>query len=233
MAEINIYCDESNHLETDKKPMVLGALYCPREKAQLVNKRIREIKVEHKLPESFEMKWTKVTKRRLAFYSDIINYFFDIDYIGVRAIVADKTKLNHSKRQQTHDDWYYKIYYRLLTIVIRSEFTYRICLDKKDSLGKSRVEKLRDCLCNTEFDFERNIIKEIREVHSDQVQMIQLVDLLIGAIQFNTCSKDFSNESKAKRQLVELIKKKSGRSLTVNTLPSEFKFNLFFWKGQD
>jgi hypothetical protein len=151
----------------------------------------------------------------------------------VRAIVADKTRLNHSKYKQTHDEWYYKMYYRLLTVVIRSEFTYRICLDKKDTLGKNRVEKLRDCLCNTEFDFERNIIKEIREVHSDQVQMIQLVDLIIGAIQFNKCSNDFSSESKAKRQLVELIKNKSGRNLTVNTLPSEFKFNLFFWGGQE
>lgn len=234
MAEINIYCDESNHIETDKKPMVLGAVYCPRDKAQLVNKRIKEIKAEHYLPATFEMKWTKITKRRLPFYLDIINYFFDIEYIGVRAIIADKTKLNHLKYNQTHDDWYYKMYYRLLTRIIRSEFTYRICLDKKDTLGKDRVDKLRKYLCNTELDFEKNIIKEVREVHSNQVQMVQLVDLIIGAIQFNSCSSgDPSKESIAKRQVVDLIKKKSGRSLMVSTLPSEFKFNLFFWRAQD
>lgn len=233
MSAINIYCDESNHLEKDQKPMVLGALYCPREKAELVNKRIKEIKKEHHLPNNFEIKWTKVNKRRLPFYVDIINYFFDIDYLGIRAVIADKKNLNHLKHNQTHDEWYYKIYYQLLTKIIRSESTYKICLDKKDTLGRTRIEKLHKYLCNTEFDYKKEIIKEIREVQSERVQIVQIVDLIIGAIQFNLCSKDKAKESTAKRQLVEHLKKKSGRTLTAKTLPSEFKFNLFFWNGQE
>lgn len=232
MPPINIYCDESNHLESDNKPMVLGAIQCPREKAQVVNKRIREIKTEHNLPESFDMKWTKITKKRLPFYIDIVNYFFDIDYLGIRVVVANKDNLNHSKHNQTHNEWYYKMYFQLLTKIISSEHIYRICLDRKDTIGKDRVETLREYLCNKEFDFEKSIIKEIREVSSEQAQMVQLVDLIIGAVQFNLCSKDENSESKAKREIVSHIKKKSGRTLTVNTLPSEFKFNLFFWDGQ-
>lgn len=233
MSAINIYCDESNHLEKDPKPMVLGAIYCPQEKAQIVNKRIREIKKEHGLKETFEIKWVKVNTRNLPFYIDLVSYFFDIDYLGLRAVIADKTNLNHAKHNQTHDEWYYKIYYQLLTKIIRSESTYKICLDRKDTLGRARIEKLREYLCNAEFDYKKEIIKEIREVHSNQVQMVQLVDLIIGAIQFNLCSKDKENESKAKREVVEHLKKKSGRSLTANTLPSEFKLNLFFWNKQE
>lgn len=231
MAEINIYCDESNHLESDKKPMVLGALYCPRQKAATVNSRIREIKTEHGIPENYEIKWTKVSKKYIQFYYDLLSYFFDIDDIGIRVLVASKKGLDHKKHNQSHDDWYNKMYFQLLTKIIQSESTYRICLDRKDTLGKERVNKLREVLCNKEFDFKREIIKEIREVHSDQVQMVQVIDLIIGAVQFNLCSKDPAKENQTKRQIVEHLKKKSGRTLTVNTLPSEFKFNLFFWEG--
>lgn len=231
MSEINIYCDESNHLENDPKPMVLGALSCLREKTPIVNKRIREIKNEHGLPDSFEIKWTKVSEKHLAFYVDVINYFFDIDYMGIRVVVAYKDNLNHEKYKQTHDDWYYKMYYTLLTKIISSGNSYKICLDKKDTLGKVRTKNLREILCNTEYDFKREIINEIREVHSDQVQMVQVIDLIIGAIQFNLCSKDLEKENKAKRKLVDHLKNKTGRSLKIKTLPSEFKFNLFFWDG--
>ncbi len=231
MSEINIYSDESNHLESDKKPMVLGALYCPRSKASTVNRRIREIKNEHGIPNSFEIKWTKVSKRHLAFYIDVINYFFDIDDMGIRVVVARKDNLDHTRFGQTHDDWYYKMYYLLLTKIIASENSYKICLDRKDTLGKERVKRLREVLCNTEYDFKREIINEVREVQSDQVQMVQVIDLIIGAIQFNLCSLELDKENKAKRALVDHLKKKTGRSLIINTLPSEFKFNLFFWDG--
>lgn len=232
MSEINIYCDESNHLESDKKPMVLGALYCPKDKARIVNRRIREIKEANGLSKNFEVKWTKVTPKNIKFYLDILNYFQDTDQLGIRILVADKTNLNHAKHKQTHDIWYYKMYYQLLTKIIRSESNYRICLDRKDTLGKERVKKLRDVLCNAEYDFKKEIIREVREVHSKQVQMVQVIDLIIGAIQFNLCSKNLETENKAKRQIVEHLQSKTKLSLTVQTLPSEFKFNLFFWDAQ-
>lgn len=232
MSEINIYCDESNHLESDKKPMVLGALYCPRDRTKKVNQRIREIKIAHNLSENFEIKWTKVTNRNVKFYLDIINYFLDIDQVGIRILVANKTNLNHKKHGHTHEEWYYKMYYQLLTMIIKSESSYRICLDRKDTLGKIRINKLQDVLCNTEFDYKKEIVKEIREVHSKQVQMVQVIDLIIGAVQFNICSKNVEKESMAKRQIVEHIQKRTKLTLKTQTLPSEFKFNLFFWDGQ-
>lgn len=40
----NVYCDESCHLENDHQPaMVLGAVWCPLEKARDIAIRIREI----------------------------------------------------------------------------------------------------------------------------------------------------------------------------------------------
>ncbi len=40
MTEYNIYCDESNHLEFDKAPvMVLGSIYVPKEKITAINEK--------------------------------------------------------------------------------------------------------------------------------------------------------------------------------------------------
>jgi Protein of unknown function (DUF3800) len=231
MADINIYCDESNHLEADKKPvMALGAVSCPRDKVAFINQRIREIKIEHKLLPDFEVKWTRVTNVRLQFYTDLVNYFFDIDDLSIRILVASKTGLNHDKYKQSHDDWYYKMYYHLLTKIIKSENVYRVCVDRKDTLGKKRVRKLRDILCNAEYDFKKEIIKEVREVHSEWVQLVQLTDLIIGAVQFAHMHTKTSR-SVSKQHLVDLIKKRAGRTLTASTLPSESKFNLFLWDG--
>ncbi len=77
---INIYCDESCHLENDHQPaMTLGAVWCPLDKTREIALRIREIKVEHGLLPDFEIKWTKVSQAKLSFYLALIDYFFDDD----------------------------------------------------------------------------------------------------------------------------------------------------------
>ena len=44
MAKINIYCDESCHLEHDGiKPMLLGCVWCEEQKKDAIFKRLRAI----------------------------------------------------------------------------------------------------------------------------------------------------------------------------------------------
>lgn len=53
----NVYCDESGHLEHDQIPvMVLGAVWCPLDKAVEIAARLREIKARHGLSPAFEVK---------------------------------------------------------------------------------------------------------------------------------------------------------------------------------
>jgi hypothetical protein len=83
MPEIfNIYCDESCHLEFDhQKAMVLGAVWCSKDKVHEINKRIREIKAEHGIAPNCEIKWTKVSPAKLQYYLDLINYYFDFHFL--------------------------------------------------------------------------------------------------------------------------------------------------------
>ena len=228
----NIYCDESCHLEHDHHPaMVLGALWCPSSKVRECNVAIRDIKARYGLNKGFEIKWTKVSPARLDFYRALIDYFFDTEHLHLRAlIVPDKTKLDHAAYHQSHDDWYYKMYFDLLKVILSPGSTYQIFLDIKDSRSAIKVAKLHEVLTNSMYDFSRSIIHNLQNVHSHEIELLQLCDLLIGAVSY--VNRGLSS-SKAKQELVWRIRERSGYKLTWTTLLKEEKVNLFRWKARD
>ena len=63
---------------------------------------------------------------------------------------------------------------------------------------------------------------------------MQIVDILIGAIGYeNRNFPEGAQRSKAKVQVVDLIKKRSGYTLTKTTLLREEKVNLLSWDARD
>lgn len=225
----NIYCDESCHLENDRqKSMVLGAIRVPKRLTKSISNDIVNIKKQHGINKFTEIKWTKVSNSKLDFFKSLIEYFFNNDNITFRAlIVPDKEKLNHVAFKQTHDDWYYKMYYNMLkTIIITSAENY-IYLDIKDTQGAYKVRKLQEVLCNKFRDFNQEIIRRIQQIRSEESQILQLADLLIGAVSY--CNREL-NTSNAKVELVRLIQERSGYSLRETTYYLEPKLNLLVWE---
>jgi hypothetical protein len=229
--EYNIYCDESCHLENDgQKAMVLGAVWCPKDKRLEIAERIREIKQKHGLKRDFEIKWTKVSPSKLAFYQDVVDYFFDDDDLHFRGLVVpDKSVLDHKRHQQDHDEWYYKMYFTMLKTVFDPDSRYYVYIDIKDTLGHERVEKLRDILCTNAYDFSKRMIADVKRVHSHEVEHLQIADLLIGALSY--LHRNLSGNS-AKEAIVARIRQRSGYRLTLNTMMRELKFNLLIWKSR-
>jgi len=208
--------------------MVLGAITCPLDKTQAAFKKIRSLKTLHRLDTSFEIKWIKVSPAKEKFYRDLIEYFFDEDFLSFRAlIIPDKSILNHEKFQQDHNTWYYKMYFNMLKVLISPEDTYNIYIDIKDTKGSEKIRKLHDVLSNERYDFDKEIIKKIQLVNSHEIELLQLADVLIGAVSYINRS---LNTSTAKTSLINQIKRKTGYSLTRSTLYKERKFNLFVWK---
>ncbi len=233
MSQIfNVYCDESCHLEKDHQPsMILGAIWCPLEETHAISVRIREIKVRHALKPDFEIKWTKVSPAQLRFYLDVIDYFFDDDDLHFRALVVpDKSKLDHQAFGQTHDDWYYKMYFDMLKIILDPDARYRIYLDIKDTRSVTKVARLHEVLSNNMYDFSRQIIERLQTVRSHEVEPMQLADLLIGTVSY--ANRGLST-SPAKLTLVERMRERSGYSLTRTTLYREDKVNLFCWRASE
>lgn len=228
MSGINIYCDESTHLENDGHPyLVLGGISVPSDKAAEANKRLKEIKIQHGFHAQAEVKWTKASPNVESLCRALLDYFFDDDDLGFRCLIAKKEGLDLARfRIPTYDGWYYRMYFELLKYMIKSNTANHIYLDIKDTRSAARVHKLHEVLANNRYDFNRQVVKKVQTVRSHEVQLMQVVDLLIGAI--NAHHRDIQVPP-SKARLIARIEERSGRNLRANTLPTEQKFNIFHW----
>ncbi|TDM05992.1 MAG: DUF3800 domain-containing protein [Ideonella sp. MAG2] len=228
---IHIYCDESCHLENDHlRAMVLGAVWCPASHRQMLARQIKDLKASFGLPPHFEIKWVKVSPGLLSFYQALLDLFFDEPLLNFRALVVpDKQALNHAQFSQDHDGFYYKQWYTVLNRLIDPSKRYRIFLDIKDTRGQAKVGKLHEVLCNANYDFDRDVIESVELVHSHDVLLLQLADLLIGALSYFHRG---LHDSPAKLALVAHVRHRSGLSLEQSSLMRADKFNLFIWRPQ-
>ena len=222
----NIHCDESCHLEHDHQGvMALGAIWSPLTQAAELAKAARTLKRQFGLASACELKWTKVSPGRRDYYEAVLDWFWNTPELHFRCLlVPDKSILNHEIIGQTHDDWYYKMYFNLLKVIIDPQQRYNVYLDLKDTRGAAKVRKLNDVLSNAQYDFSRTIVQRIQLVRSHEVELLQLADFLTGLIAYANRGLRSSN---TKLALIERLRQYSGYSLTKTTLLREDKLNLF------
>jgi len=226
-----VYSDESCHLEYDNSQvMILGAMYCEADNKNRIFNDIRELKKKHGLSSYFEVKWTKVSESKIDFYLDLFDYFWNNKDLYYRGLVAkEKDKLDNIKYNDgDYDLWYYKMYFLMLDQIIYPENEYRIFVDIKDTRGGKRVNKLREVLCNNIYDFRQEVVKQICQINSKDSEILQMADLINGALAFYHRGLFELDESNAgKKAFVEVLKEK--KQLDVQTDRDDRKFNLFIW----
>ncbi len=226
MIEYNVYCDESCHLEHDNHDfMVIGAVYCPKEKVGEINFRLKQIKKDFGLSATQEIKWSKLSKSNYNVVKDMIYKFFDDDDLHFRVIIIDKTKLDFKKhKNQNYSSFYYVAYYEMLKAIISPNYNYNIYLDIKDTNSQTRIDKLKECLEKyINKTYSRKLVKKVQHVKSHEIQIMQLTDLLIGAIAYDY---HYKNQTKSKSAIINLLKRLSGYDFRHTTLLREDKFNL-------
>lgn len=231
MAETyNVYLDESCHLEHDQIPvMVLGAVWCPLDATPQISRRVQEIKRDHGLPPEFEIKWVKVSPGGQKLYLDLLNLFFDDDDLHFRGIVIpDKSLLDHSRYSQDHDQWYYKMCFTLLEPIVSPRERYCIYLDIKDTHSAVKGRKLREVLCNSRYDFGCRMIERVQPIRSEESPVLQLADLLIGALAHRVRG---LQGSEAKQRVIERIQERTHWPLGTTTWLREPKFNVLRWQA--
>lgn len=240
--QTNIYCDESSHLENDtSNVMVLGGISCSSKHVLDVAKKIREIKLKHglKIPDSksrgFEVKWVKVSPAKVDFYEELIEFFFRDDRLRFRAVVVpNKKALRHEDFNQTHSDFYYKVFYLALVPILRAAGPSRIFLDIKDTQGGKKIKALCNFLRHKLHDKNGERVLSVEQIRSDESEILQLADVLIGAVSYS--NRELSTSS-AKLRLVSKIEEanvvgKSDGSLKRTSFLHETKVNIFIWNGQ-
>lgn len=225
--EINAYADESCHLEHDNVEfMVLGCVYCLKKDKNYITNKIKDIKKKYGVKPTTEIKWTKVSKTKIDMYKELVDLLFN-ENISFRGWIAhDKMSLDHELFHQTYDDWYYKMYYYLFNYIITEGLVnYNIFLDIKDTRSSMKNEKLKDIL--THFSIYN--VNKVQAIRSDEVQLIQLADLVIGAISYKLRN---LTTSSAKLELVNYIETKFDISFFNNPSNNNKKFNIFHWRSQ-
>jgi hypothetical protein len=232
MSEYNIYCDESCHLPHDNSDlMVIGGISCPKDKAAFINKAIRDIKENNGVYKFAEIKWTKVSESKYKMYEQLVDLFFDNAFLNFRAVVAlDKPHLDYERFHLTHDDWYQRIYYLTLREMMFVDSTYHVYIDIKDTKGADKINTLKDVLNNVLDYFYDETVQSIQLARSDQIQIMQLADLLIGAVSYANRHLD---SNPAKVRLINHIEEKTFRSLTKTSPRADYRFNVFHWRPRE
>lgn len=230
IPEYNFYCDESGHLplfdqELDiQRTMVIGTVYCRKEYVKDIVQDIKNIKARHNIPIYQEIKWSKVSKIKKDYYIDLIKYFFENNNLSFRAIVI-RDKKNIDYTLYSHDEIYYIMYYFLLDKIIKIQATNHIYIDKKDTMGKSKVKKLKEYL-NNRFMYQQCIIGNVQMGESKDLAIMQLTDLLIGSIGYANRG---VYKNKAKKEIIKVIQSNLQHSILESTKLTENKFNIFYW----
>lgn len=212
----NFYCDESCHLEYDNKPyMLIAYVSSAYNQVKLHNRNIRALKYKHFI--KGEVKWSALSKSQYNFYNELLEYFFATD-LQFRAIVIDKSKLKHQEFNQSHDDFYDKMYYQLLNKKIDKANNYNIFIDIKDTHSYEKAAKLKLFL-----NSESVSVRTLQVIRSYENELMQLTDVLMGAISYY-----LRNENKviAKNNIIKKIQEHC--PINKSTPLTADKINLFF-----
>lgn len=218
MKTYNLYCDESCYTSNPEHPfLLLGYIGVPYNQMELHKREIKEIKLKHNF--FSEIKWSKVSHSKYAFYQELIEYFFASD-LFFRATVIDKSQIKNEIFKQDDHTFYYKMYYQLIHHKIDMTSNYNIYFDVKDALSKIKIRKLKEIL-NVQYGVFRNI----QSIPSKESIFIQLTDLILGAISYKLRN---LSKVKTKVDIIKKIEKECGHPLDRMTPKDEQKLNLFF-----
>ena len=218
-----IYCDESCHdLTGHHKYMSIGAMKVPRiEKPQLSHKLRRLMR---SVGLNSELKWSKVSRKRLDEYKKIVDFFFEEKVLRFRAIIVPQGKIKFEKYHgRDRELAFYKFYYEMLEKWLEAGNEYLILLDYKNNRGADRYTTLRTYL--ERYLRGKAWIRDLTIIDSKQTPFAQLCDILTGSV---AAAYNGTRPSSAKEALTKYIAEGASLpSLKTSTPLTAGKFNIF------
>ncbi len=222
MREIDIYCDESCvealFDKSSHKYVIIGGISIPKDERERIKKLLKVIKEKYGL--RGEMKWNKISPSSVQMYEELIDLVFNEKSIRYRAICIDSSSVdNNYFNEGSGELGFYKFYYQMLYHWLEEEQTYNIFVDHKINRNPHRVNILGQCLKAK----SRAEIKNCQAISSKESLLIQLADVLTGAV-----AAAFNKETKsnAKVAIKERIECAIGHQI-FHTPLKEQKFNIF------
>lgn len=221
-----VYCDESAQELFHNRPsgehyVLIGGIWIKSENREAYKNSIKELRERYNLHGEF--KWKRVSPSKIDFYIEIVKWFFKSD-IRFRTIVLRADELNAIKfHNQDNELMFYKFYYQLLHHWILDFNHYSIFVDTRTNRLHNRLKTLQECLNNSNL----TSTVSIQALPSNELDLIQVADLLIGAVGYKFHKR---NTSEAKLEVIDVITKLLGREI-FPTPKREEKFNVFRFRS--
>ena len=233
----HIYCDESR--QSKDRYMVLGGVVLPAENVDEFNATMHKFRIEQKM--FAELKWTKVSNQKLQQYKRFIEYFFALnntEKLHFHCIIIDNHQVDYKRFAKGNKELgFYKFYYQLLLHCFGRTYCRKgednrfiVHLDYRHTtykIGTLKVVLNRGM--KRKFDISTNPFKSIEPRNSKESELIQINDIIIGAIGFQKNKYDLlSGTRRAKKELAIYIATEAGlKSLKDNTPWGGMRFTIW------
>ena len=166
-----------------------------------------------------ELKWSKISYQKIEEYKFLVDYFFALNNTNLlqfHAIIFDSHQANHKKYNNgDRDVGLSKLYYQLmLHRLVRRCGEAGTCyarLDKRNS--STSLSDLRDMINNgaANFGITGNPLKQIVPVDSKTCDILQLNDVILGAVGAARNGKHLiAGGNQAKKEVARLVLSKFG-----------------------
>ena len=157
-----------------------------------------------------EYKFSEVTRSNVQQYIDLLRLYFSFDGLEFHSLLVNRLADGFSLEEWDHDDWkaYTDFTRQLLDKSLTRDVFAVVDLQGKPSNSPDYIE---DILCSVES------VKGCLRATSDMSIYLQLVDVLVGCVQFDWKDQHgyyslTSTRAQAKRDLVNFVKSRLGMS---------------------
>ena len=175
-----------------------------------------------------EYKFSEVTRFNLQRYIDILNVYFSFASLEFHSIIIDRTDSEFGLDRWNNDEW---VAYASFAKTLLDKSLTRDVFAIVDLQGKpdKSPEHLEDILCSV------NSVKGCLRATSDMSIYLQIVDVLLGCVQFDWKDRqgyysDTSKRAREKMMLVDFVKRNLGMSIEDRFIKEDQSFKS--WGGE-
>jgi hypothetical protein len=227
MQTYHIYSDESRH--KNERFLLLSGIWIEETKIEIAEKEIADLREKHGYINSLdehisflgELKWTKVSERYHLVYKELVDILFnwiDKDIVRFNCMLVDTQSPNVMTYGNIVKEGYFKLLYQLYYHNSKIPGVYKIYPDSITNPVQARIDldRLHECLekslrkrflplLNPQSVVKPiNFVKNILPVDSKKTSLIQVVDVVMGAIGY--LQNELFRLQGAKKAKVELMK---------------------------
>lgn len=224
--KFEVYCDESrpdllSSNRASARFMIIGSLWLESKDRSRFKRDVQQFRDRHRV--GGEFKWQKISPSRVDFYRDIVAWFNAMgNSLRFRGIAVDQNQVNLKLYHEGDQELgFYKFYYQLLHHWIQDFNKYAIFVDYKKNRRRDRLALLQRCLDLANLSSR---VCRVQAIRSEESVLIQLADVLTGAVSYRL--NDKINANSCKFRVLEHLENMAGRRI-VPTNKGEQKLNVF------